>query len=484
MLSLLCVITLLANVLAVSLGALFNERLTTVEHPRLFKPVYQTHLNRTMIETYQLRWGFSNEFMFMLLANMTYDAQLIPWVSTEYYFQPHEIIGSEDDDPNDTYVLKTMGLGANANCTSVAASSHIIREQSTGSGDTSICDDNIKSLRNELIRDALRKQSSAPAAAAYYKSLTFGGTLDPSIDCNPALTFCWARAPDGLKENDTMTTSYSICRPVLETAMFDITVDRLGHVLNYQIINGSQPALQYTNLTSDAISFFMTLNNLLYPVDSWSNSTNTLNWISQIIYLETGSRDFVDPKLPLPDLAKLTPVINKVYSRIVAAFFGRNTDFFDTVTQESIIEGKRVTRETRIFMDNTAFAISMTVLGLDLVVALFFYLRATLYVLPRFPTTLGSVLAYIAPSRAVRDGTPSSGWKNQTFSFGRYMGHDGKGHIGIEMDPHVVTRDTSLGSRKSLLQPLLGVESSGNGISVQWEPGANGRLGVSASRET
>ncbi|KAH7129784.1 hypothetical protein B0J13DRAFT_132401 [Dactylonectria estremocensis] len=469
MLALLCLVTLLANVLAVSLGALFNERLTTVDYPRFFKPVYQTHLNATNIGTYQIRWGFSNEFMFMLLANMTYDAQLIPWVSSEYYFQPHEITGSEGDDPNDTYVLRTMGLGANANCTSVAASSHVIKEQSTSSGGTSMCDDNIESLRDQLIHDALQKQSNAPAAAAYYKSLIFGGTLDPSVDCNPALTFCWARAPDGLKENETMTTSYSVCRPVLETAMFDVTVDRLGHVLDYQQIVRSQPALHYANLTSDARSFFMTLNNLLYPADSWSNSTNTLNWISQMIYLETGSRDFVNPKLPLPDLAKLTPVINKVYSRIVAAFFGRNTDFFDAVKQESMIEGKRITRETRIFMDNTAFVISMAVLGLDLAVALFFYLRATLYVLPRFPTTLGSVLAYIAPSRAVRDGTPSSGWKGQTFSFGRYMGHDGKGHIGIEMDPHVVAKDTSLGSRKSLFQPLLGGESAGENFSVQMQ---------------
>ncbi|KAI8664054.1 hypothetical protein NCS55_00912300 [Fusarium keratoplasticum] len=217
LLALLCLVTLLANVLAVSLGALFNERLTTVEHPRLFKPKYnQTHLNATMIATYQMRWGFSNEFMFMLLANMTYDAQLIPWVSTEYYFQPHEITGSGDDDPDDTYVLRTMGLGADANCTSVAASSHVIKEISTtSSGITSICDDNVESIGKQLIRDALKKQSNAPAAAAYYESLVFGGASDPpSIDCNPALTLCWARAPDGLKENETITTSYSVCRPV------------------------------------------------------------------------------------------------------------------------------------------------------------------------------------------------------------------------------------------------------------------------------
>lgn len=58
-------------------------------------------------------------------------------------------------------------------------------------------------------------------------------------------------------------------------------------------------------------------------------------------------------------------------------------------------------------MDNAAFIITMTVLALDLVIALIFYLPEALYILPRPPSSAISILAYIAPSRAVRDGPPA-----------------------------------------------------------------------------
>ena len=89
-------------------------------------------------------------------------------------------------------------------------------------------------------------------------------------------------------------------------------------------------------------------------------------------------------------------------------------------------------------MDQPAFIITMIVLGLNIIVAVMYYCWAVIFVLPRMPTTIGSILAYVAPSRGVKlYNVRTLGMSERTLSFGRYVGTDGKVHVGIELDPHV-----------------------------------------------
>ncbi|KAH7163537.1 hypothetical protein B0J13DRAFT_538772 [Dactylonectria estremocensis] len=447
MLTLLCLAAILADVLAVSLGAVFNEKPVTVEYPQAFQPLYKPQFNdEVLLENAGINNQITLDFLAITLANMSYNSQLSPWTSTEYFFLPHSIAKAEESSPNDEYTLRTRGFGIDANCTSIPASTHIFSEQYLGNttSNTTIeaCEDQTRLAVQRSIDYGLQWPSTNVSASL--EGALFPYTDNLSLPCTPPITVAWTRAPDGVKENATFTISYAVCRPIFETAMFDVTVDEEGYVLGYKRVSSIGSTLNYPNSKNHTKSFVQTLNgNAIGYSTRWRNNTSTGTWLGEFMVWENGNRDSLDPSLPVPDPTEQIPALNRVYSRLFAAFLGVQPDFLERTENEEPIKGKRSGKETRIMMDNTACIISLCVLCIDLVIVLAFYLPKTLYVLPRVPTTIGSVLAYIVPSRAVQNGAPPSGWKDQTFSFGRYVASNGRSYVGVEMDPHVLHKNIS-----------------------------------------
>lgn len=80
---------------------------------------------------------------------------------------------------------------------------------------------------------------------------------------------------------------------------------------------------------------------------------------------------------------------------------------------------------------------------MDLLVRILLYARQRRILLPRMPSTIGSTIAYVAGSRAVRLYTRAEkdSPAGETYSSGRYLGMDGKAHMGIELDPYVIALD-------------------------------------------
>lgn len=137
-----------------------------------------------------------------------------------------------------------------------------------------------------------------------------------------------------------------------------------------------------------------------------------------------------------------------------------------------------IVQETRIFLDDTAYIITLAILSFNILILIILYIKERKPFLPRFPSTIASLMAYVAASRFVRDRNNNSnnsqrgrymermgsddtkfGEKSrirvrtasaassttqahkhlrQTYSFGRFLGVDGKTHIGIEVDPFVM----------------------------------------------
>ena len=110
-------------------------------------------------------------------------------------------------------------------------------------------------------------------------------------------------------------------------------------------------------------------------------------------------------------------------------------NIFEGPEAESTVTGQRLAIETRIFIPNSAFIIRVAILVLDLLTGIIFYGFAMKMFLPRLPTTIGSIIAYFAPSRAVRQFDPE---KVMSCGFGRFVGVEGKAHVGIELDHLVV----------------------------------------------
>ncbi|KAF7559002.1 hypothetical protein G7046_g5158 [Stylonectria norvegica] len=440
-----CSIALLANVLAVGLGALFNEDQMIATYTQVFQPTLGARIDNDNVQefaSYLLHSVLGAQYqdhMYVVMANITSGTTLPPWVTSEYFFQPHAIPTYQGGEGN-TYTLLTRGYGARSNCTDTPAAilpPWPAAQNLPKTPPYARCDP-LASARNIL--GGLRTPSNLAATVL----------LDTLIDnsserCDGLFVMAWARGNITDMPDNAINASFAVCRPVFETAMFNVTVDKLGYVLAYQSTSVISGTLDYPG-SSDAVAAVLTNANLQLEIQPlyWNVDATAVNWISYLLMISMGSRSLVDPSKPIPDSKELVLALEPIYRKLFAVFLSLNTQFFEDPTPGNSVTGFRFTKETRIFMDDSAFVITMTILVLNAAVAVFFYARGVLFALPRMPTTIGSVLAYVAPSRfAQSDPQSIPGQKSRTFGFGRYIARDGGVHLGIEMDPYVVPVDPS-----------------------------------------
>ena len=111
-----------------------------------------------------------------------------------------------------------------------------------------------------------------------------------------------------------------------------------------------------------------------------NNDTLTRAWMRyyQKLPVETNSTDHIGPKKDVPDVTGLMPFAERNYQRLGAALLGANRDLFASfgrVRTPPRLAATLVTQDTRVSMDNAAFIISSTILGIYLVVGIVLYAR-------------------------------------------------------------------------------------------------------------
>ncbi|RGP79987.1 hypothetical protein FLONG3_1931 [Fusarium longipes] len=438
MLVLVCSMALLANLLAVGLGSLFNEDITTanytVEMVPNFAPRFDNesvfdltfYLNKDLITT-----SLYQDHFYMTMANLTSGTILPPWMSQEYYFQGYQLKDSGMNRTGDAYTVSTRGFGAVSNCTVVPAHTLTTDYETpefwpTEKKNLSQCetDDQFIAAAVPVIREAGNNQSTGVSALEY--SLTMDKTFSIA-PCERTLPLGWARSKEAAFVNSTIEASFMICRPMFQTAMFNVTVDPLGNVISYKRTSDLATTLDYADSEIHTDILFQTYNHRWNQEPEWHNHTLSMNWMNYFIMFVNGNRSILDPDTPVPDPEQLMPVVSDIYQRAFAILLGLNAHIFEDGDKSETVSAIRHTKETRIFMEDASFIITMTVLALNTVVACLFYIRAVAFVLPRMPTTMAAVVSYFAPSRLATPtyrGTP--GQSSRTLSFGRYIGIDGK----------------------------------------------------------
>lgn len=457
--------TLVANLLGIGLGALFNEAETTVKYRQEFKPKLAAKFADESVAAFihttndgMVTTGHYQDHVYIAMTNISNGTPLPPWITPDYFFLPHRIVASNGSLPADTYKLQTRGFGANLECTPASARpipTDGPRQPSDLYNGPSTCPEAIITVGAEFRQEDIPNNGSTGPYAGEVCALL---NQNPTNPCNGTYVLGWGRFLTGGGQRGPMEASYAICKPIFETAMFDVVVDASGNVLSYNRTTDIESSLDFPQ--SDSLVARIILNagvQLSWRGPTWHNDTLTRDWLSHLMMITIGSRDFLDPKKPVPDPAKMIPVAGDIYRRTFAILLGINQEsLFERAAAKDSVTGTRSTRETRIFLDHTALIITLTVLSINVIVTVLFYARAAVFVLPRMPTSIGSILAYIAPSRAVTgSGRHGLGRQNRTFSFGRYLGVDGSVHIGIEMDPHVVPIDpASLRETKTMLDRL------------------------------
>lgn len=481
---------LLVNVLTVALGGTFNELPLQKHYPITFNDIRGTNLTRgTLLDTHYLSIGHYYDHFYAASTNISHNTTLPPWVTTKYTFLPvNETV--QPSTASDLFKAKLRGFGVDTKCEAMSSSpagsrafanvTELLRgrgryENETGAsfnflrdnGTWTPCYPTAILTGLDPAGQSAREVVTPLWPISYYAYRT----PKPYEDhfCEDKFVVGWLRA-NSKDLNNTFDSSFLYCESALQTAMFDVDFDRAGHILAYNRSGEFDEITQFMSLNMSQ-SLVLQANDLINDIgrpsieSAWHNGTMVVDWWNYLLKSLMQTTDLVDPSVEVPKSERVIPVVEDLYQRLFAILLGKNLDLFEEATKPTNISGVVVVTETRIFLNDTAFLLSVIILCLNAIVLIWVYLRQSDAYLPRLPSTLGSLLAYTAASRAVREYGEGNGTSDEeswhkkafpgTFSFGKYLGVDGNLHVGIEMDPFVTPVDGTMLSRSSTAKSWL-----------------------------
>ncbi|KAH7374207.1 hypothetical protein BKA64DRAFT_649216 [Cadophora sp. MPI-SDFR-AT-0126] len=243
------------------------------------------------------------------------------------------------------------------------------------------------------------------------------------------------------------------CRPQLQVASFNVSVDPDGRILSArQTSNFSSDTAQYflnsSSITANVTSLLSQANNLIAAANSngfsWHNDSFTSDWFNSLLGQTIHSKVLVDPQAPVPRLANATAITETLYKQLFALLLGLNTEVFAQAKASDIVPLTLdvVVEESRLFISPVMFEIAIILLGIQLIVAGLYYTHRPRRFLPRMPTSIASIIAFVAASRAVADfdekNADDENGDNHRYAYGRFIGTDGRTHVGIERHRYVV----------------------------------------------
>lgn len=440
------IIALLANVLAVGLGALLDERPVQKSYPLIMshdrEPQFDMQgVNRFYETLYPIRSIIYEHQYYVVMANLSYNTPLPPWTSNEFSFLPvnisfHKLSNEE------IYTATTTGIGAEPSCFSMGTFTSkdqpplIDMSFKRPGGSIQNCSTDYRPASMLFNTTAYDIPQGKLAAEVLHST---AATTSPPGPCDQSLLLGWSRSTIKNKHG-TMKSSFVICHPVLKMATFRVSFDSQGHIKTaIPVSNFTSLEPHASNSTHHTPSLISMVNKRFLPSHlPWHHGTISSDWFHYLMKLYTKNNAIFDPDAPTPDPESLIPSITAVYKMVFSTYLSLNPYVFAQSNGEGAISGNRTITETRIFVSSAAFTTSTTILGLYVIVIVVFYGWAVHFFLPRMPTTIGSCLAYIAPSKMAREYSTLVRKENDMLGFGRFLGSDGRAQIGIEYSDLVV----------------------------------------------
>ncbi|PHH93074.1 hypothetical protein CDD83_1359 [Cordyceps sp. RAO-2017] len=384
--------TLIGSILGIAMAALFNEQKVTVEYPSAFTPSIVPRFAQDYDE--DRLFARSGQELVAAELNFSRRAQLPPWVSPAYFFLRHQV---EAAGAEDTYTLRTRGLGADLDCTTGVARSELAGD----AGDARLavkpdhypyCHEAVADPLGTLSLDVrrrllecndrcLRRNGTMTLAFDFYQTVSDPALRPdtPGSRCDNSFYLSWGRIFPAPRNGSTFDMSLALCKPVFETALFDVTVDARGHVLSYQRKGELGPFLGSEKTDRRAIWQLLRAKN--YFSDYFfldPEPTPPHFWLTYLQVLLSGSRAFLDPGNPIPDPVERVAVVRDVYRRLFAIKLGvHSISIFEKPSERNgtavPVIGSRSTQETRVFMDQAAFILTITILSAHLLIAVVIY---------------------------------------------------------------------------------------------------------------
>ena len=465
-----CIIALLSNVLTIGFGGLFNVEPVRPFHQVALGYTVGAEFNADALKSdafnLNVRKSFYADHFLATLANVSGGLPLPPWTTKDFYFQPFQPAGVAVVQVNDTLSGRTRGFGAEISCEPLEFTDdpHIL--------DVSPFIDKYSIPKEYNCSDNFNIDPSGLRFSGLEGGTVHGPVAREEVVwkiCPKVWLSVYSRTTNDFvqpKTNATGQRNYTedlmavACYPQFKTGLFDVMVDADGIVLSAERATNLTSELEYPQSKNHTDILLDMITDKWNSDQGWHNVTVSRNWLDYIVQKASNTSSFLDPLEPVPNhdfVIKYTKDILQRHLPVILAFnpilFANDTNASSADPElQSTFEGILHTFDTRIFMDDLAFIISATILALNVAVACAVYGWSVRFFLPRMPTTIGSILAYLAPSRALREYvgprstaravTEEGGKKlEKTFSFGRYVGDDGKAHIGIEFSQYVVPLD-------------------------------------------
>lgn len=459
-----CGISISANVLAVAFSGLFTTSIVNLELPGTFNSPYLPITNGSSL--YDTSF-VSNDYLYAAQANFTNTTALPAWVTRDRFFVPFSLNSSTEFGNIQLYRATTYGFGVDVQCrqadldTAVFVGKNVaidkpalILQDSTGGAVT--CG-NV---------DGAPLEKDKPIAATEVLT-SIGGSFDwehteelPQLCKNIMLTgFLRANltashstaqsnmfSKNSALEMNSLSSLWLVCRPTLLVAPYEILVDRRGRVQNYTRkapystdLDPFFPAGHNSTRFLSAIGEILTGPQGVGP--QWHNDTFVYTWFSSFIKALTNSSDAVDPSLPVPSYDFIAPVIEDMCTRLFAILLGLHPKWFVPAPPGSTVPGTILVAHERVFMSQLMFIVALTLLSLNVVVAITYYAKRPKPILQRMPDTVASVLALFDGSGLVAKKEQEEWPEDWRFGYGKFVGTDGKPHLGIERKPFVIPLD-------------------------------------------
>jgi hypothetical protein len=446
--------TLLANVLSVSLSGLFTESSVLILQYAEYTASHQFPLNGTSLGNESIsRNRPSYDSYCVASSNLTAGTPLPPWTDGQYFYLPFE-----------AYVSSSVNVTRHTAATpAVKASLHCFpMQQEMVGGDLKWTTFEEKTTCDfSLVPNFPSVQNSTPQAIKYMNFTwpVYGEGINEegTRNCDLRVMAGWGKT-SMVASDGPLNASWIGCMPKVQVGLREVTVDSKGNVESSALLNstiGGQEQLFEPNATSLVESVHRVLDPynavakwyLTNP--SWHNDSYPSDFFNYLMAHTINSTTFLDSDLSPPSFEEAAPLLDMLYSKLFAIILANNINKVMRPSEDTkIIAGVSMRAETRIFVQEQMLIVAVVILVVFMLVTIALYIRQPWRILPRMPTTLASQMAFFAASHALRDLAETSDmsekernsyleWSRQRHGFGKFVGTDGKSHIGIEREPLV-----------------------------------------------
>jgi hypothetical protein len=443
--SLCCVMTLLANVISVAFSSLLYERTIMLPAPQNFTAQYQLPISPSGIPSSNYANSTYDHF-YVAMSNLTANTPLPAWTDQSFFYVPFQNLDNRNTSTT-LHRARTPAISASLHCYSM--NQRLLGKNLTWDIPAGSPGCNISSLQTY---ESVESQSPEAVEHIMFSSLY--------STCGLTVLAGWGRSST-TSTKQPLDASWLGCQPKLHIELREVTVDQQGLVQTSVPIDDTMDhdnqllQSESKNILDPFHTLLATSNTPRYPYappqDSLHEDSYPSDFFNYLIAQTLNSTATLDPHLPPPSFNTTAPVLEALYTKIFAIVLGRHYDkILHTSNRTILVAGSTLSPVPRIFVSPPMFILSIVILGIYIMFTITLYVRRPWRILPRMPTSIISQIPFFAASHTLQDfaitsatteraQSPQSREPRQRYGFGRFVGTDGKAHIGIEREPLVQT---------------------------------------------